>query len=319
MRYIKFVLALVLLNGLFLTQVLAETNAPILQSLLGGQAAKAVPPAPKGNFAELKAEPVPVKVQKVIDPLTFLGDDGALYEFVGLDIPPGDEIVSAATKLMTETLTGKELRLFLTKDAELGRLTRTGHKLIHAEVRPDDTWVQGKLLSEGLARVRVISSNPEMIRQMLAIEEKARLEKKGLWADQRFAVFSSDAARSKINSFQIVEGVVYSVNTHENELFVNFDTDWKKDFSIGIPTKTRRDLSKMFINPMMLTHKKIRVRGWLEDRNGPFITLDHPLQLEMLEGGTSLSLETPEAPALKTIRKPKKPKPPAKASLKLNE
>ncbi len=317
MRYIKIVLALVLLNGLFLAQVRAETNPSILQGLMGQKAPQATP-APKGNFAELKAEAIPVKVQKVIDPLTFLGDDGALYDFVGLDIPPGDEIVEAATQMMTTLLTGKELRLFLSKDKELGRTTRTGHKLIHAEVRPDDTWVQGKLLAEGLARVRVISSNPEMVKQMLAIEEKARQEKKGLWADPRFAVFSSDAARSKINSFQIVEGVVYSVNTHENELFVNFDTDWKKDFSIGIPTDTRRDLSKMFINPMMLTHKKIRVRGWLEDRNGPFVTLDHPLQLEMLDGGSQLSVEAPAA-GLKTIKKPKKPKAPKKASLKLNE
>lgn len=313
MRYIKFVLALVLLNGLFLAQVRAETNVSETEEVKPAE-------VPKGSFSDLRVEAVPVKVQKVIDPLVFLGDDGALYEFVGLDIPPGDEIVEEATKTMKSLLTGKELRLFLTKSKDLGRMTRTGHKLIHAEVRPDDVWVQGKLLAEGLARVRVVTSNPEMVKQMLAIEEKARSEKRGLWADPRFAVFSPDAARSKINSFQIVEGEVYSVSTRDNEMFVNFDTDWKKDFSIGIPQPTRRELSKLFINPMMLTHKKIRVRGWLEDRNGPFITLDHPLQLEMLEGGTSLSLQAPEeAPKLKTLRKPKKPQAPKKASLKLNE
>lgn len=306
MRYIIFVLALVLLNGLFLAQVRAETNAPLPEE------------SPRADFAELKAEAVPVKVQKVIDPLTFLGDDGALYEFVGLDIPPGAEITEAATKTMTELLTGKELRLFLTKDKDLGRTTRTGHKLIQAEVRPNHVWVQGLLLSSGLARVRVISSNPEMAKQMLAIEDKARSERKGLWADPRFAVFSSDAARSKINTFQIVEGVVHSVNTHDNEMFVNFDTDWKKDFSIGIPVSTRRELSKMFINPMMLTHKKIRVRGWLEDRNGPFVTLDHPLQLELLDAMPSLAPQEP-APGLKTLRKPRKPEPPKKSTLKLNE
>jgi hypothetical protein len=40
----------------------------------------------------------------------------------------------------------------------------------------------------------------------------------------------------------------------------------------------------------------------------------------MLEGGTSLSLQAPEeTPKLKTLRKPKKPQAPKKASLKLNE
>lgn len=294
MRIILLLLILGFGNGLFVAQVRAEKNPP-------------PPPA----FATLKTEAVPVKVKKVIDPLTFLAEDGALYQLAGLDIPADDDAIQTATKAVTELMDGKELKILVTKDQTRGRVTRTGHKLIHALLLKDDVWIQGRLVDEGLARVRTTAANPELAADLLAREQQAREDKKGIWDKSANSILSPDQAAPEINSFRIVEGKIVSVSTRDAEIFINFGNDWKKDFTIGVPVSLRRAFSKRFINLMTLSGKTVRVRGWLEDRNGPFITLDHPEQLEIFDNGKSLSL-TPPAGGLQstTVAKPEPPKPP---------
>lgn len=264
----------------------------------------------KANFSELQPDLTAVKIQKVIDPLTLLSTDGKIYKLSGIDIPEAGETAIKAMKELEALLTNQDVKLYLTKDASKGRQTRLGQMLVQMERRKDNLWIAGQLLADGLARVRTTPANPEMARQMLALEAAAREKKTGLWAEAEFAVLTPEQAEGKKNSFQIVEGEVYSVAQKNNETFLNFASDWKKDFTISITPELRRDLSRRNINFLSLAHKKVRVRGWVEDRNGPMISLDHGQQLELLDkslpslqepvAGMGHSISAPEAPKVDT-------------------
>lgn len=269
--------------------------------------------AARVNFADLRPEAVAVKVQTVIDPITFLGSNGTLYRLSGLDVPGletgGSDIVSQATKRTLELLKDQELKLYVTKDQMTGRQNRMGQSLVQAERKKDGLWIQGQLIADGLARVRTTPSNPEKAKDMLALEASARTQKKGLWANKDYAILTPETVTSKANNFAIVEGRVFSVASRNNETFLNFTNDWKKDFTIGVSSETRRQFSKAGVNFAALAHKNVRVHGFIEDRNGPFISLDHPEQLEILSA-TLPEISTPNAPGMKSTKAFNKPKAP---------
>ena len=63
--------------------------------------------------------------------------------------------------------------------------------------------------------------------------------------------------------------------------YINFDDNWQEDFSVGIMIS---DLELFeVINFDDLKNKKVRVRGWLESYNGPYIQIFHPAHLEVLK------------------------------------
>lgn len=316
MRHL-WIYGLIVVSGLFVAQVRAEDVPP--------QSAATA----KVDFSELRPETKTIKVQKVIDPVTFIAEDGTVYKLTGIDVPGAadgsSEIAGLATKELSTLLDGQDIKAYLTKDQTKGRQNRMGQNLIQAERRKDGVWIQGKMLSDGLARVRTTPSNTELLKSMLALETAARTEKKGLWADQRYAVLTPGTVQAGRNEFAIVEGRVFSIATRNNETFLNFAIDWKKDFTIGLSSEMRREMAKAGINYANLAHKNVRVRGFIEDRNGPFISLDHPGQLEILDAtlpaiaapatGSFKTPEAPKAPDIETpeITEPAAPTPPKRA------
>ena len=259
------------------------------------------------NFRDLRAMTTPITVQKVLDGVSFLGQDNQIYRLAGIDIPVPDSDAGMQSITALRTLIeGKPLRGYMSKKDSKGRTNRMGQILIHATTK-DNVWVQGYLIENGLARVATTISNPEQASSMLSIENNARAEKKGIWSNESSRVITSDEALTHLNSFQVVEGVVTSSATVRNQMFLNFgirgQSDWRKDFTIGISPALRRSLARNKINTMELQNARVRVRGWVQNYNGPYIELDHPEQLEILSKGSALpqgAINTPNAPRVDT-------------------
>jgi hypothetical protein len=94
-------------------------------------------------------------------------------------------------------------------------------------------------------------------------------------------------------SYQLVEGVVAQVGEAGGRLYLNFDKDWRKDFTILMERKDGEAFKAAGIDPKVLAGKRLRVRGWVEWRNGPMIHATHAEQIELLaESGKS----TPPSP-----------------------
>lgn len=235
--------------------------------------------------------PVPVKIKKAIDSTSLLAENGDIYALTGLDFPESDAALDTYKRL-SELTADKKCTLYQTRSDKIGRINRMNHILGHFTCGQNDVWIQGTLIAEGHARVRTTPENREQSTAMLELEQQARSKKIGLWGLPYNHPLTPQTAAQHINSFALVEGQVYTTAQNKNSLFLNFTSDWKTDFSIGIPSKLRKDFSKIRIDPASLKGQKIRVRGWIRDYNGPYIELDHVEQLEVVSDNTPTKQHT---------------------------
>ena len=109
------------------------------------------------------------------------------------------------------------------------RIDRHGRLLAHLFLE-DGTWVQGRMLESGLARVYTFADNRAAAADMLAREDSARQARRGIWAEWFYAV--RDGARPEsvpLDSFEIIEGTIVDAAEVDRRVYLNFGEDWKVD------------------------------------------------------------------------------------------
>lgn len=165
---------------------------------------------------------------------------------------------------------------------------RYGRALAQAHARADDgteTWLQARLVEAGAARVLSHADNRAAARDLLVLEKFARSEGRGLWTDPAHAVRDThpDALAQDIGSVQLVEGrVVQATQLRSGRIYLNFGTDYRTDFTVMIEAEDAEAFIEAGVGPDALETRRIRVRGWLEDENGPMMRIDHPERIEVL-------------------------------------
>lgn len=227
-------------------------------------------------------------IEKIIDPLTLQLSNREIVHLVGLDIPdfnphaPGP-ISELVITILNDYALGQEVRAYQTHDRNTGRTNRMSQKNYHLARTSDNGWVQGTILSLGLARVRTVKTNPEMADAMYKKELEARKEKLGLWAMDDYRTFSADDAAAAIDSFSIVNGTVKRAQRRTSRIYLNFGDNYRDDFTVQIRSHDVRDFRDAGIDPLTLEGKTIEIRGWVKDYNGPYIEADHPQRMKVLE------------------------------------
>lgn len=247
----------------------------------------------RGDFANLK-QAATARVDKVIDGQTVLMTDGKIVRMLGIDYPfmTGDAEggPSILGKVALEQLLpkGKEVLLYQNKNREAGRINRMGHSLAHLVIKDRGEWVNGALVARGAAWTATDAANPAMAEQLYKLEDEARKSGKGLWSkNSPFALLTPETAAQGNGTFRVVEGTVNRAATSKNNLYLNFGSDWKKDFTVMVTPAIRKSLAKHGVDAMSLSGKKIRVRGWLREWNGPFMELETPERIEVLSTAPS--------------------------------
>jgi endonuclease YncB( thermonuclease family) len=164
------------------------------------------------------------------------------------------------------------------------RMDRHGRLLAHL-VGPDGAWVQGELLSRGMARVYTFPDNRARAAEMYQREAAARAARRGIWADPFYAVRPADPAvlAGDVDTFQVIEGEVLSAAEVRGVVFLNFGDNWRTDFTIRLDRRAARLFRKSGLGPESYQGRRLRVRGWLKMWNGPMIEASHPEQIEILE------------------------------------
>jgi hypothetical protein len=171
-----------------------------------------------------------------------------------------------------------------------------GHILAHLVVKKNEQWINGTLLNDGVAWVMTDWNNPDMAAQMYKLEEQARKAKIGLWKDKSpYGVLTPATASQGDGTFRIVQGKVQRAATSNNNLYLNFGSDMKKDFTVMISASLRKALSRLGVDPMNLAGRDIRVRGWLREWNGPFMELETAERLEILSTASPTELSPPSS------------------------
>ena len=133
-----------------------------------------------------------------------------------------------------------------------------------------------------MARVRTQPDNRVLAAEMLAVEGEARDAGRGLWRDPFYAVRSPEEVARHIDSVQVVEGRVANTARVKSRVYLNFGADWRTDFTVTFSTRLLRKFDEAGLDPLALKDRVIRVRGWIDDYNGPMIEITHPEQIEVV-------------------------------------
>jgi hypothetical protein len=146
--------------------------------------------------------------------------------------------------------------------------------------------LQNALLAEGRARVSGRIGVKACAEPLLTIERAARAQRRGLWADPNFAPLQAEnlsQLRAKRGHFALVEGKVLSVRESGATIYVNFGRRWTEALTVIILKRQQRTFAGAGVEPKQLEGRRIRVRGWIEQRGGPVVMAEQPEQIELID------------------------------------
>lgn len=230
-------------------------------------------------------------VAEAIDGATLRLDDGAIVRLAGIDAPapPPGRMVRGSWPRQAEARTALA-DLALGKAVVLAygatREDRHGRRLAHVYLADEGKaglWLQGEMLSRGLARVHTTDDSRALAAEMLLAERTARAARRGLWAERVYRVRTPDEAAADADSFQLVEGTVLAAAVVSGRGYLNYGPDRRTDFTVVVPSRARRLLREAGLDFTALAGRRLRVRGWIMLRDGPMIELTHPEAIELVE------------------------------------
>jgi len=178
-------------------------------------------------------------------------------------------------------------------------LGRTPVKIIHSKADAggvsgvvQSDWAE-HLLAKGLALL--LPESGQQISHLFEAENQAIENRLGLWADRTakgsYFVVANDAHLGKtkavrapdvadaIGRFVVVEGMIKSIEHQEWRTYLNFGSDWRSDFTIALDDEIRQAFAGSEISQDHLGEwigRRMRVRGVVENRGGPYIALINP-------------------------------------------
>ena len=122
--------------------------------------------------------------------------------------------------------------------------------------------------------------------EWLKTERAARAAGLGLWADPHYLIKQAgqpDEVLAGRSAFALVQGRVLSVRESGGTIYVNFGRRWSEDFTVTILKRNERIFSAAGMDLKNLAGRHVRIRGYVEERGGPWIEAARPEQIEIAE------------------------------------
>ena len=256
-----------------------------------GACAQERPHAAVGCSGDMIAQGI---ASDIVDGRTFVLDDGRRgVRLAGIEVPPLPLLQennpapggTAAREALAALLSGAQVTL---KQAEPQKNDRYGRILAYAFVSRDgiEHAVQADMVAAGLARVAARVGSRACAAELLSRENMARKAKLGLWGSSYYDLLNADNPTDVLaeqGRFALVEGKVLSVRESGATIYVNFGRRWTEDFTVTILKRNERNFMAAGLEPKKLAGRHIRVRGWIEERGGPWIEATRPEQIEFAD------------------------------------
>jgi len=230
-------------------------------------------------------------VTQIVDGDTLLLDNGLVVRLVGIqaphlalgregevDWPKGD-----AAKAELESIALNQPVLLRYGGEEKDRYGRLLAQVFTTGDGP--VWVQQAMLGAGMARVYSFPDNRSCLPELFAAEIKARAGRLGIWADPYYTVRRADRPTEfsgLSGHYELVEGRVLAAEKAAGRVYLNFGRHFKEDFTAVIEARALRLFATEKLDPLKLSGALVRVRGWVDLRDGPRIEISHPEQIEVL-------------------------------------
>jgi hypothetical protein len=195
---------------------------------------------------------------------------------------PGAAAGMAAKAALAALIAGRQVDL-----RQHGPATdRYGRTVAHAWFTRDELVQSAgrELISRGYARVGAHVGDRACAAELLSQERQARDSKLGLWGEPYYAIGAAESGTELLarrGRFTVVEGKVLSVRESGGTIYVNFGRRWSQALTVTILKRHERIFRSAGLQLKTLESRTIRVRGWVEERNGPRIEATSPEQIEM--------------------------------------
>jgi micrococcal nuclease len=259
-------------HGLAVVAIALSMSSP-------GVACDGLRPGPKGI------------VTSVTDGDTVLLDNGLTVRLIGTQapkLPLGREDFSAWPKAEEAKSRLEAMVLGRAVEVRHGGAVRDRHDRVLGQMfvtAEPELWVQRQMVADGFARVYSFPDNRACLAELMAAETSARTMKLGIWADPYYTVRRADrpeALVERAGQYELVEGRVLLAEKASGRVFLNFGRHWKEDFTAVIDGRALRLFADSGLDPLVLEGALVRIRGWVDDRDGPRIEVTHPEQIEVL-------------------------------------
>jgi endonuclease YncB( thermonuclease family) len=230
--------------------------------------------------------PDAVRVSAVSDGRSFALADGREIRLAGIDVPltaragqsSAPEALDARAAL-DRLIAGRDIVV----EAAGAHPDRYGRTAAYAYRKGDALPLQAALLAEGWAKV---SGHPGRCRdEFLAAESRARTAALGLWripGHRLQAAETGGAIAAGRGKFAVAEGKVLSVRRSGSTIYVNFGQRWRDSLTVTISAPRERIFASAGLEPRSLEGRVVRIRGHVEERNGPVIEALRPEQIEVV-------------------------------------
>lgn len=237
-------------------------------------------------------------VKTVLDGRTFVLADGREVRLAGIEVPPlpgpptpamgpGDSAETiadpglAAAAALRALVGGRDVMLRHAKFVT----DRYGRITADAATGAEPNSIIKSLLAQGLARLAAQAGEPACTAEWRTAERAARAAKLGLWGDPRYFPKAADdpaGVLAERGRFTLVEGKVVSVRESGGTIYVNFGQRWSEDFTVTILKRNERQFTAAGLAVRSLAGRRVLVRGWIEERGGPWIAATGPGQIEII-------------------------------------
>lgn len=217
------------------------------------------------------------RVTAIEDSRTIALADGRKIRLAGIEwaVPSAE-----ARTVLSDLLLSRQVTLAAPESAEPDRY---GRLYAFPTVSGSETPIQYGLLVRGIALVSSRAVDKSCAGALLASEKLARDQRLGAFGDGGPAIHKADAygsILSEIGRFAVVEGKVLSVREAGNTIYVNFGRRWSEDFTVTIAKRLQPAFISGGVEPKSLSGRVVRVRGFIEERSGPWIEATNPGQFE---------------------------------------
>jgi endonuclease YncB( thermonuclease family) len=222
--------------------------------------------------------------ERIVDARTFVLDDGREVRLAAIETPATGAATTQAKTGLETLLAGKAVVL-KGLGADRDRYGRLVAQVFLVE-NGGERWVQAELLAAGHARLAARVGDRACAAALVAHEHAARRALLGLWSDPFYGLRRAEdpaTVAAERGRFAIVEGDVLSVRESGGTIYVNFGRRWSEDFTVTIAKRNERAFAAAGLEPKALTGRRVRVRGWIEERGGPWVEATRPEQIEVME------------------------------------
>lgn len=224
----------------------------------------------------LPRNPITAAVKSIFDGRTFTLADGREVRLPAIEI--GDDAREALTKIVI----GRELALSpLAPPADrYGRLNMRAFATLDGKQQS----VEEAMIALGAAFASPRADDNACMKLLLQAERIARDSKLGLWSDdarKNMRAENPGAIMALLGKFAVIDGKVISVRESGGTIYVNFGRRWSEDFTVTILKRNERKFIEAGLEPKRLEGRAVRVRGFIEERGGPWIEAAIPQQIEV--------------------------------------